>query len=495
MAGKRKSQQSNERNGNSTDVSEPETKKLATSTNTTGLPSVQSTANKNSENGSTDPTTSATATETAADPTLLEHAKSRLSKWAARLFDPNRPRGLVQSPEIIPLNDEFLKAFGQREQASYGHLLVETMENDEDNNDATTKDDMEPEETADKKTPSKQKPTKIKCTNLYFQTDSAKLQDACEVYGPLLDVHMVMNKEKPHLNAGRAYVTFQLEDDALECIDNLKELDGRQLRLSLANDKGKSSSDGTANGSGGGNSNNNNNNSNATKNTTQSLLNRFLEKDISTVCYKCGKVGHMEAGCTNPPKPKPCFLCGRVDHEDRDCSFRVICFNCGCPGHVSRDCREPRGSIPRRMVCSLCFESGHHRFSCRAPRQFLSPSSQAICMQCGQLGHFMCGNMQWFFSLKGISCFNCGSQEHLGYDCDRPNVYMCRDDPNLAQREIDRAEAESVYVPSLVSPGYGSESLCECLSNHLFSVLPTAIQCGTIATTIARATKGAKQGV
>jgi hypothetical protein len=26
-------------------------------------------------------------------------AKSKLSKWAARLFDPNRPRGLVEPPK------------------------------------------------------------------------------------------------------------------------------------------------------------------------------------------------------------------------------------------------------------------------------------------------------------------------------------------------------------------------------------------------------------
>ena len=45
----------------------------------------------------------------------FDAAKGRLSKWAARLFDPNRPRGLVEPPQMIPLNDEFLKAFGKRE--------------------------------------------------------------------------------------------------------------------------------------------------------------------------------------------------------------------------------------------------------------------------------------------------------------------------------------------------------------------------------------------
>jgi len=45
----------------------------------------------------------------------LNMAKRRLSKWASRLFDPDRPRGLVEAPQIIPLNDEFLKDFGKRE--------------------------------------------------------------------------------------------------------------------------------------------------------------------------------------------------------------------------------------------------------------------------------------------------------------------------------------------------------------------------------------------
>jgi len=46
---------------------------------------------------------------------LQQIAKQRLSKWSARLLDPNRPRGLIETPKIIPLNDEFLSAFGKRE--------------------------------------------------------------------------------------------------------------------------------------------------------------------------------------------------------------------------------------------------------------------------------------------------------------------------------------------------------------------------------------------
>uniref|UniRef100_A0A7S0GD51 Uncharacterized protein n=1 Tax=Proboscia inermis TaxID=420281 RepID=A0A7S0GD51_9STRA len=45
----------------------------------------------------------------------LDFTKKKLSKWAARLFDPNRPQGLVHAPQLIPLNDEFLQVFGKRE--------------------------------------------------------------------------------------------------------------------------------------------------------------------------------------------------------------------------------------------------------------------------------------------------------------------------------------------------------------------------------------------
>jgi hypothetical protein len=65
--------------------------------------------------------------ETNKNETLVEVAKQRLSKWAARLFDPNRPRGLVQPPAVIPLNDEFLTAFGKREKDN-DEKLGRTME-------------------------------------------------------------------------------------------------------------------------------------------------------------------------------------------------------------------------------------------------------------------------------------------------------------------------------------------------------------------------------
>jgi len=87
---------------------------------------------------------------------LVEVAKTKLSKWAARLFDPDRPRGLVQAPQTIPLNDEFLTAFGKREK-EYDHKLGRKIDIQQEIRDGGDSSDEEGEDVGNDDTSSAKK--------------------------------------------------------------------------------------------------------------------------------------------------------------------------------------------------------------------------------------------------------------------------------------------------------------------------------------------------
>lgn len=269
-------------------------------------------------------------------------AQGRLSKWAARLFDPDRPRGLIETPQVIPLNDEFLQAFGQRERAfdkarGVTDLEIDKEIHDDDDDKGTIQAPVGVPKAVNN---GENKGVKVKISNLKFTTSSKALLETCCAFGTVLNLNLLMEEENPsnendnqQLNKGRAYVVFETEEGAKACIDGLEVLDGRPLRVELA-------SSGGATGR-----------SSMGKSLSSS---RYYDKDISTKCFRCGEVGHREAECTNPARAKPCPICAGLDHDIKNCPIKPVCYNCGAPGHVSKNCTQPRG-LPPKSICTVSF--------------------------------------------------------------------------------------------------------------------------------------------
>ena len=356
----------------------------------------------------------------------LDNAKNKLSKWAARLFDPNRPRGLVEAPQVIPLNDEFLTAFGKREKEDDARIGRE-IEIDKTSLDVIDVDSEDDDDDLDKKKKSKKKEdfsqmdnSKVKIANLSYQTTTATIARTCEAVGPVVDVNLILDDNGQ--STGRAYVVFEDHETAVTFVEKMheKQLEGRTLYIGLASSSGRKSIDPSS----------------------KKQESRYWERDISTKCNSCGEVGHIARNCPNEEKLKPCCLCAGFGHEMWSCPMKSVCFNCGLPGHVVRDCNQRRG-LPQRRVCTICYRSGHHRFDCRE-WPWDAPSRDALCMQCGQKGHLMCNEMRWFFGLKGVTCFNCGEKGHSGIQCKRPDVDVCQKNPEVAINEIEMAGTVSL---------------------------------------------------
>jgi len=330
--------------------------------------------------------------------------------------DPDRPKSLVEPPEIIPLSDEFLRAFGRREKAFdrakgvserdvvgssrigdgsggsddegggggdggdtntiFRDLGLGDGEDDDDDNDndateRTAGAAAESSTTSKKRDPHR----KVKLANLKYTTSEETLKARLDTFGTVEKLVLVADRADPTRNNGLAYATFETSEQAEACAEQLQELDGRPIRTVLLKINEASSS--SAKGGGGGG---------ATAGA------RYYAQDISTKCYNCGRVGHIGADCSHPPKKKPCPLCSLTSHDLRECPSRVTCFNCGVPGHVSRDCRQPRGLAPRR-ICTSCFQSGHHRTQCHRSRNVhadaINISPNVLCVTCGRKGHYL----------------------------------------------------------------------------------------------------------
>lgn len=165
----------------------------------------------------------------------------------------------------------------------------------------------------------------------WFTLSSADLEAECKRFGPIEYTNLLMDKDNVDVNAGRAYVTFETAAAAEKCLENcrlwLEEHCEYRLHPRIPNAAVESPWDPPPD----------------------------TGKKMFTKCFCCDKVGHMEADCPNPAKPRPCPLCAGTDHDMRSCPYSRICFLCGMPGHINCECASCQ-NLPKCAVCGICLQ-------------------------------------------------------------------------------------------------------------------------------------------
>ncbi|ELA42942.1 uncharacterized protein VICG_00257 [Vittaforma corneae ATCC 50505] len=119
---------------------------------------------------------------------------------------------------------------------------------------------------------------------------------------------------------------------------------------------------------------------------------RYFED--TTVCYKCGEVGHVSRDCTQEQE-RSCIYCSTM-HKGKPCDY-LLCDNCFRLGHAYRFCRDR--PLEHRL-CNLCPAQRHYVDEC--PRIW----RRYKLVNRNRMANFV------------MSCPLCFSSSHLMDDCE-----------------------------------------------------------------------------
>mmetsp|Transcript_4251 Transcript_4251/g.6333 ORF Transcript_4251/g.6333 Transcript_4251/m.6333 type:complete len:440 (+) Transcript_4251:58-1377(+) len=149
-------------------------------------------------------------------------------------------------------------------------------------------------------------------------------------------------------------------------------------------------------------------------------IHRYFFSDMR--CYRCNKIGHMAAQCTEDSTF--CAICGEYGHDGME--GRKQCPNMPCGRcfkiHGSKMCKirfsSRREMLQKSSICYRCGAVGHSVAECKA----ICDMSSIFCMVCGKTGHVNCMEEEKTrkasgFTSENLPCFNCGGPTHEIKDC------------------------------------------------------------------------------
>ncbi|KAI5965471.1 FRE8 [Candida theae] len=124
------------------------------------------------------------------------------------------------------------------------------------------------------------------------------------------------------------------------------------------------------------------------------------QQTLGPICDNCHERGHRRAQC----KVVICHKCGKVgDHYESQCPTTLVCLRCGEKGHYVSQCKS---KIRKKQYCRNCDTFQHGDEDCPSIwRSYLTKRTA--------------NEDQESLVLPNISCYNCGSDEHFGDECNK----------------------------------------------------------------------------